>query len=110
MTICSTLSALVRRSALALAAAAVIIAALGALGALSVGEVQAADAPPAAGVALDIAPQAAPDEGGTGVNNFKREEWFEFSIMLAPFLVLVTFILILIFKWDSHAGIGEDED
>ena len=30
--------------------------------------------------------------------------------MLAPFLVLVTFILILIFKWDSHAGIGEDED
>ena len=109
MTICSTLSALVRRSALALAAAAVIIAALGALGALSAGEVQAADAPHA-GAALDIAPQAAPDEGGTGVNNFKREEWFEFSIMLAPFLVLVTFILILIFKWDSHAGIGEDED
>ena len=106
MTICSTLSALARCSALALAAAAVII---GALGALSAGEVQAADAPPA-GAALDIAPQAAPDEGGTGVNNFKREEWFEFSIMLAPFLVLVTFILILIFKWDSHAGIGEDED
>ena len=109
MTICSTLSALVHRSALALAAAAVIIAALGALGALSAGEAQAADAPPAS-VALDVAPQAAPDEGGTGVNNFKREEWFEFSIMLAPFLVLVTFILILIFKWDSHAGIGEDED
>ena len=107
MTICSTLWALARRSAPALVAAAVII---GALGALSAGEVQAADAPPAAGAALDIAPQAAPDEGGTGVNNFKREEWFEFSIMLAPFLVLVTFILILIFKWDSHAGIGEDED
>ena len=103
MTICS---ALARHSALALVAAAVII---GALGALSVGEVQAADAPPA-GATLEIAPQAAPDEGGTGVNNFKREEWFEFSIMLAPFLVLVTFILILIFKWDSHAGIGEDED
>lgn len=103
MTICS---ALARRSALALVAAAVIIAALGAL---SVGEIQAADAPPA-GTALEIAPQAAPDEGGTGVNNFKREEWFEFSVMLAPFLVLVTFILILIFKWDSHAGIGEDED
>lgn len=106
MTICSTLWALARRSALALVAAAVII---GALGALSAGEVHAADAPPV-GAALDIAPQAAPDEGGTGVNNFKREEWFEFSIMLAPFLVLVTFILILIFKWDSHAGIGEDED
>ena len=103
MKICSTLA---RRSALALVAAAVII---GALGALSVGEAKAADAPPA-GAALDIAPQAAPDEGGTGVNNFKREEWFEFSVMLAPFLVLVTFILILIFKWDSHAGIGEDED
>lgn len=103
MRICSTLA---RRSALALVAAAVII---GALGALSVGEIQAADAPPA-GAALEIAPQAAPDEGGTGVNNFKREEWFEFSVMLAPFLVLVTFILILIFKWDSHAGIGEDED
>ncbi len=106
MTICSTLWALARRSALALVAAAVII---GALGALSAGEAHAADAPPV-GAALDIAPQAAPDEGGTGVNNFKREEWFEFSIMLAPFLVLVTFILILIFKWDSHAGIGEDED
>ena len=103
MRICSTLA---RRSALALVAAAVIIAALGAL---SVGEIQAADAPPA-GAALEIVPQAAPDEGGTGVNNFKREEWFEFSVMLAPFLVLVTFILILIFKWDSHAGIGEDED
>ncbi len=106
MTICSTLWALARRSAPALVAAAVII---GALGALSAGEAHAADAPPV-GAALDIAPQAAPDEGGTGVNNFKREEWFEFSIMLAPFLVLVTFILILIFKWDSHAGIGEDED
>lgn len=106
MTICS---ALARRSALALAAAALLIAALGAFGALSAGTAQAADAPPV-GAALELAPQAAPDEGGTGVNNFKREEWFEFSIMLAPFLVLVTFILILIFKWDSHAGIGEDED
>ena len=44
--------------------------------------------------------QAAPDEGGTGVNNFDREEWYEFSILLAPFLVLVTFILILMFRWD----------
>lgn len=48
--------------------------------------------------------QAAPDEGGTGVNNFDREEWYEFSILLAPFLVLVTFILILMFMWDRHSG------
>ena len=48
--------------------------------------------------------QAAPDEGGTGVNNFDREEWYEFSILLAPFLVLVTFILILMFAWDRHSG------
>lgn len=48
--------------------------------------------------------QAAPDEGGTGVNNFDREEWYEFSILLAPFLVLVTFILALMFMWDRHSG------
>ena len=35
---------------------------------------------------------------------FGPEEWFQFAVMLAPFLVLVTFILILVFKWDSHAG------
>ena len=95
-----------RRTAIALAVAVVTIAVFGAL---SSGETHAADAPPA-GPTAELALQAAPDEGGTGVNNFDREEWFEFSIMLAPFLVLVTFILILIFKWDSHAGIGEDED
>ena len=48
--------------------------------------------------------QADPDEGGTGVNNFGREEWFEFSILLAPFIVLVTFILILVFAWDRSTG------
>ena len=48
--------------------------------------------------------QAAPDEGGTGVNNFDREEWYEFSILLAPFLVLVTFILILMFGWDRFTS------
>ena len=53
---------------------------------------------------LRIPQQAAPDEGGTGVNNFDREEWYEFSILLAPFLVLVTFILILMFMWDRHSG------
>ena len=95
-----------RRTAIALAVA---VAAIIVLGTLSSGETHAADAPPA-GPTSELALQAAPDEGGTGVNNFDREEWFEFSIMLAPFLVLVTFILILIFKWDSHAGIGEDED
>lgn len=95
-----------RRAALTFAVATVTIVALGAL---SGGDALAGDAPPA-GPTTELALQAAPDEGGTGVNNFDREEWFEFSIMLAPFLVLVTFILILIFKWDSHAGIGEDED
>lgn len=106
MRIRTMFAAVARRAALAFAVAAVTIAALGAL---SVSDAQAADATPP-DAAIELAPQAAPDEGGTGVNNFDREEWFEFSIMLAPFLVLVTFILILIFKWDSHAGIGEDED
>ena len=106
MRIRTMFAAAARRVALTLAVAAVMIVALGALAA---GGAQAADAPPA-GPTAELALQAAPDEGGTGVNNFDREEWFEFSIMLAPFLVLVTFILILIFKWDSHAGIGEDED
>lgn len=106
MRIRTMFAAVGRRAALAFAVAAVTIVALGALAG---GGALAADAPPA-GPTTELALQAAPDEGGTGVNNFDREEWFEFSIMLAPFLVLVTFILILIFKWDSHAGIGEDED
>ena len=86
-----------RRAALACVLAAA------ALGALEGGGALAADTAPA-GAALDIAPQAAPDEGGTGVNNFKREEWFEFSVLLAPFIVLVTFILILTFMWDRSTG------
>jgi len=53
---------------------------------------------------LSMPQQAAPDEGGTGVNNFDREEWYEFSILLAPFIVLVTFILILMFAWDRSTG------
>ena len=64
--------------------------------------IAAADLAPA--VTIDVAAQAAPDEGGTGVNNFKREEWFEFAVLLAPFLVLVTFILILTFNWDRSTG------
>ncbi len=53
---------------------------------------------------MQVAPQAEPDEGGTGVNNFDREEWYEFSILLAPFIVLVTFILILMFGWDRFTN------
>ena len=53
---------------------------------------------------LSLPQQAEPDEGGTGVNNFDREEWYEFSILLAPFLVLVTFILILMFGWDRSTN------
>ena len=101
----TTIKALIRRAAVALAVAVVSIAALGAM---SADDVQAAGAPPV-DATVELAPQAAPDEGGTGVNNFKREEWFEFSVMLGPFLVLVTFILILIFKWDSHSR-KEEED
>ena len=56
---------------------------------------------------LSIDKQAEPDEGGTGVNNFDREEWYQFAILLAPFLVLVTFILILMFGWDRFTS---DED
>ncbi len=53
---------------------------------------------------LSVPQRAEPDEGGTGVNNFDREEWYEFSILLAPFLVLVTFILILMFNWDKFTN------
>ena len=67
------------------------------------GHLLAADAAPA-DTTLSLPQQAAPDEGGTGVNNFGREEWFEFSILLAPFIVLVTFILILVFAWDRSTG------
>ena len=67
------------------------------------GDLLAADAVPT-DTTLSLPQQAAPDEGGTGVNNFGREEWFEFSILLAPFIVLVTFILILVFAWDRSTG------
>ena len=67
------------------------------------GDVLAADAAPVQ-AELSTPQQAEPDEGGTGVNNFDREEWYEFSILLAPFLVLVTFILILMFGWDRFTN------
>ncbi len=67
------------------------------------GDLLAADAAPAQ-AELNLPQQAEPDEGGTGVNNFDREEWYEFSILLAPFIVLVTFILILMFAWDRSTG------
>ncbi len=67
------------------------------------GDLLASDAPPAQ-AELSLPQQAAPDEGGTGVNNFDREEWYEFSILLAPFIVLVTFILILVFAWDRSTS------
>ena len=67
------------------------------------GDLLAADAAPMQ-AELSIPQQAEPDEGGTGVNNFDREEWYEFSILLAPFIVLVTFILILMFAWDRSTG------
>ena len=67
------------------------------------GDLLAAETAPAE-TSLTLPQQAAPDEGGTGVNNFDREEWYEFSILLAPFIVLVTFILILMFRWDRSTG------
>ncbi len=70
------------------------------------GDLLAADAVPAQSE-LSLPQQAEPDEGGTGVNNFDREEWYEFSILLAPFLVLVTFILILMFGWDRFTSDDE---
>ena len=70
------------------------------------GQLLAADAAPAE-AELHAPQQAEPDEGGTGVNNFDREEWYEFSILLAPFLVLVTFILILMFGWDRFTSDDE---
>ena len=88
------------RLALVLVLAGITVAAVG-VG--DTGSTLAADATPDSST-VDIAPQAAPDEGGTGVNNYGPEEWVQFAVMLAPFLVLVTFILILVFKWDSHAG------
>lgn len=70
------------------------------------GDLLAADAVPAQSE-LAMPEQAEPDEGGTGVNNFDREEWYEFSILLAPFLVLVTFLLILMFGWDRFTSDDE---
>ena len=67
------------------------------------GHLLAADSAPAQ-TELSLPQQAEPDEGGTGVNNFDREEWYEFSILLAPFIVLVTFILILMFAWDRSTN------
>ena len=67
------------------------------------GDVLGAEAVPAQ-TEISQPQQAEPDEGGTGVNNFDREEWYEFSILLAPFLVLVTFILILMFNWDRSTN------
>ena len=67
------------------------------------GDLLAAEAVPVE-AELSLPQQAEPDEGGTGVNNFDREEWYEFSILLAPFLVLVTFILILMFGWDRFTS------
>ncbi len=64
----------------------------------------AANLSPAEHEQLDLPAQQEPDEGGTGVNNFDREEWYQFSILLAPFLVLVVFILILMFSWDRSAN------
>ena len=70
------------------------------------GDLLAADAVPVE-AEFSLPQQAEPDEGGTGVNNFDREEWYEFSILLAPFLVLVTFILILMFGWDRFTSDDE---
>ena len=70
------------------------------------GDLLAAEAVPAQSE-LSMPQQAEPDEGGTGVNNFDREEWYEFSILLAPFLVLVTFLLILMFGWDRFTSDDE---
>ena len=67
------------------------------------GQLYAAEGAPAQ-AELSMPKQAEPDEGGTGVNNFDREEWYEFSILLAPFLVLVTFLLILMFGWDKFTN------
>ncbi len=100
MKMVSAIAERVGRLALVLVLAGITVAAVGVY---DTGSALAADATPDSST-VDIAPQAAPDEGGTGVNNFGSEEWFEFAVMLGPFLVLVTFILILVFKWDSHAG------
>ena len=70
------------------------------------GDLLAADGVPAQSE-LAMPQQAEPDEGGTGVNNFDREEWYEFSILLAPFHVLVTFLLILMFGWDRFTSDDE---
>ena len=69
----------------------------------SEGDLLAADAAPSQ-ADLSLPQQAEPDEGGTGVNNFDREEWYQFAILLAPFLVLVTFLLILMFGWDRFTS------
>ncbi len=99
------LSAIIKPMARLSLAAALALVAISAIQPLfsDSGDLLAADAVPAQSE-LTMPQQAAPDEGGTGVNNFDREEWYEFSILLAPFIVLVTFILILMFAWDRSTG------
>lgn len=92
-------------------AAALALAAMAALQPLisDSGHILAADAQSEAESQLHLPQQQEPDEGGTGVNNFDREEWYQFAILLAPFLVLVTFILILMFNWDRFTGDGDEQ-
>ena len=99
------LRAIIRPMARLSLAAALALVAISAIQPLfsNNGDLLAAEAMPAH-TELSMPQQAEPDEGGTGVNNFDREEWYEFSILLAPFIVLVTFILILMFAWDRSTG------
>ncbi len=99
------LRAIIRPMARLSLAAALALVALAALQPLfsDSGDLLAAESAPVQSE-LAAPQQAEPDEGGTGVNNFDREEWYEFSILLAPFLVLVTFILILMFGWDRFTN------
>ena len=51
-----------------------------------------------------VLPHTPADEGGTAVDNAEKPEWFLFAILLAPFLVLVSGILLLTFRIDRSEG------
>lgn len=51
-----------------------------------------------------LLPHTPADEGGTAVDNAEKPEWYLFAILLGPFLVLVSAILLLTFRIDHSEG------
>ena len=88
------------RSLLALALFAAI--ALGGAVAFTPGAEAAAEAEPVAREV--VSPNTPPDEGGGGLMNAKSEDWMLFAILLGPIIVLMTGLLLIVFRIDRSEG------